>query len=76
MMIKALSGVVGAVLLMVAMSSGASAAPLAPGAASAPPQVTEAAWVTRCHTVWVRRHRHHHHGWHRVPVRACHRVHI
>jgi hypothetical protein len=76
---KAISGALGAVLLMLAMPSVAHAASSVPQAAPAPAHVTEAAWVVRCHTVWVRRHwhhHHHHHGWRRVPVRSCHRVHI
>lgn len=73
---QAIIGALGAVLLLVATSTGAVAAPAAPVAAPATAHVTEAAWVLRCHTAWVRRHRHHHHGWHRVPIRSCHRVHI
>ena len=73
---KAIFGALGAILLMAAAPAGAIAAPVAPIAAPASAHVTEAAWVMRCDTVWVRRHRHHHHGWHRVPARSCHRVHI
>jgi hypothetical protein len=76
---KPIFGLLGAMMLGLAISPGAAAAPFAPGTSSAAdqPRVVEAAWVTRCHTVWVRRHRHHHrHGWRRVPVKSCHRVRI
>jgi len=76
-MIKAFAGVLGVVLVLLAVPSGAAiAAPSVPVAAAAPAHVTEAAWVMRCHTVWVRRHRHHHPGWRRVARRSCHRVRI
>jgi hypothetical protein len=67
-----------AVMLSLAGHSDAVAAPFAAGvpAAAGNPLLQDAAWVTRCHTVYVRRHRHHHPGWRRVPVQACHRVHI
>ena len=71
-------GTLGAVLLALAANDGAVAAPLAPAvpANAGNPLVQEAAWVARCHTVYVLRHRHHHHGWRRVPAQSCHRVHI
>jgi hypothetical protein len=71
--------ILGAVVFGLSANAGAVAAPLAPAipAAAENPLVQEAAWVTRCHTVYIRRHRHHHHhGWRRVPVQRCHRVHI
>jgi len=75
---KWILGTLGAVTLGLALQADAVAAPFPPDAppAAGNPLVQEAAWVTRCHTVYVRRHRHHHHGWNRVPVQSCHRVHI
>jgi hypothetical protein len=75
-MSKAIFGALGAAMLLAATASGAAAAPVAPIATPAPAHVIETAWIMRCHTVWLRRHRHHHHGWHRVPARSCHRVRI
>jgi hypothetical protein len=75
-MSKAIFGALGAVMLLAATATGAAGAPVAPIAAPAPALAIETAWVMRCHTVWLRRHRHHHRGWHRVPARSCHRVHI
>ncbi len=74
-MTRTIIGALGAVLLL-ASATGAVAAPAAPAAAPAGSHISQAAWVLRCHTVWVRRHRHHHPGWHRVPARSCHRVRI